>query len=445
MPEAGLGAEIHMKILHITAHMGGGAGKAIGGLLTECAKRRNVEQKLLVLEIPEKRKYLFDLERGNIEVIIGGDVDLADIIAWADVVVVSWWNHPLMAMLLGKLSGIECRLALWVHVNGCSYPYLPFGFADIHERLFITTEYTMENPMWNPAEQRKIAQKALLISGIGDFHPQDTVAKEDYGQGETFVVGYAGTLNYAKMHKDYLSFCQAAIQRIPEIRFLIVGDRGEQLQEEIRQYGLQDYFSFTGYVEDVSEQFRRMDVMGYLLNADNYGTTENVILEAMAAGLPVIACKNGPESCILQDGLNGYLIETPGQYAECLNRLYGSEELREQIGKAARDYVIENYSISDTAERFMDCLYKMRSFPRKTHDFARVAGEDLFQWFKSFTGPDKQFFDDINQKSSAEIKIFLRNCPSIYKERTKSSFRHFLEYYECKELQLLADACSVLD
>lgn len=427
-----------MKILHITTHMGGGAGKAVAGLLVQCAKETNIEQKLLVLEIPEKLKYLQNLEQKGLEIIIGDVTALEHMTAWADVVVISWWNHPLLSELLIKIAGQKCRLALWVHVNGCSYPYLPYEFACLPEMLFVTTKYTLDNPLWSKGERDKIAEKAEMISGIGDFRPKEIKPKKEYELKGKFIAGYAGTLNYAKIHRDYLIYCQAAIQKIPDIHFLIVGDKGKGLQDEIHNLGLSDYFTFTGYVEDVYEQYARMDVMGYLLNADNYGTTENVILEAMAVGLPVVACKNGPESCILQDGMNGYLVEGPEQYAECLYRLYTHKALRQEIGKAARDFVIENYSIEATAARFLEALYKMLHLPKGQHDFQSVMGMTVYDWFKAFTGPDKPFFDEIGQKTIEEKRSFLANCPSIYKEETKSSFKHFLKYYECEELQLLS-------
>ncbi|MCM1302697.1 MAG: glycosyltransferase family 4 protein [Lachnospiraceae bacterium] len=426
-----------MKIVHITTHMGGGAGKAIAGLISHCAEQESIEQKLLVLEAPEKSKYIQSLGQDKLEIIIGRGFDLDILADWADVIVISWWDHPLMSGLFMDISKIRCRLALWTHINGCSYPYLPFGFADVPERLFVTTRFTLDNPLWSMGEREEIRKKSRLISGVGDFRPKDIVPKRDYEAGGKFIVGYVGTLNYAKLHKDYLAYCRAAINRIPDIHFLIVGDREEDLRNEVREMGLAEYFSFTGYVDDVYGQYHRMDVMGYLLNEDNYGTTENVILEAMAVGLPVITCKNAPESYILQDDLNGYLIKGPEEYAERLDRLYHSKELRQRIGTSARDHVIKNYSIADTTEKFLGGLRDIMLLPPKEHDFAHVMGTTVFEWFKAFTGPDKPFFDMIREKSAAEIRSFLKDCLPIYKERTKSSFRHFLYYYECEELQSL--------
>lgn len=426
-----------MKILHITTHMGGGAGKAVAGLMLQCARQEDIEQRLLVLEAPEKLSHINSLSQEGLEIIISDAADLDRLAEWADIVVLSWWDHPLTSKLLIDISKLKCRMALWIHINGCSYPYLPFEFANLPDMLFVTTKYTLNNPLWNISERRKIAEKAQLISGVGDFRPEEVIPKADYVLSGKFVVGYVGTLNYAKMHKDYLVYCKAAIDKIPNIHFLIVGDRGEELQEEIRELGLLDYFCFTGYVEDIYEQYHRMDVLGYLLNADNYGTTENVILEAMATGLPIITCKNGPESYILQNDFTGYLVESPEEYGECLNRLYDSKEIRQLLGKSARDFVIKNYSIEITAGNFLDSLQGMMHFPKVQHDFEKVMGTTVFEWFKAFTGPDKPFFDELTQKSSEEIKGFLRNCPPIYKEKTKSSFIHFLNYYECEELQIL--------
>lgn len=398
--------DIIVKILHITTHMGGGAGKAIAGLLSHCARQKDIEQKLLVLETPEKPKYVQSLEQDRLEIIMGESYDLNFLAEWADVIVVSWWDHPLMSRLFMDLSEIKCRLALWTHINGCSYPYLPFVFANLPDMLFVTTRFTLDNPLWSMTEREEVRKKSQLISGMGDFAPKDITPKKDYQVHGKFTVGYVGTLNYAKLHKEYLVWCQAAINKIPNIHFLIVGDQEENLRNEVCEMGLSNYFSFTGYVDNVYEQYHQMDVMGYLLNEDNYGTTENVILEAMAVGLPVITCKNAPESYILQDDFNGYLVNKPEEYAECLGRLYCSRELRQRIGTTARDYVIQNYSITDTTDKFQDSLYHMMLLPPTKHDFKRVMGTTVFEWFKTFTGSDKSFFDMIEKKSVAEIRSF---------------------------------------
>ncbi len=124
------------------------------------------------------------------------------------------------------------------------------------------------------------------------------------------------------MHKDYIAYCQAVINKIPDIHFLVVGDQEENLRNEACEMGLAEYFSFTGYVDNVYEQYQRMDVMGYL-------------------------------------------VREPEEYAECLNKLYGSKELRQRIGTEARNYVIRNYSIADTTAKFLDSLYNMLPISKK--------------------------------------------------------------------------------
>ena len=427
-----------MKILHITAHMGGGAGKAVSGLVLECASTyQDIEQRLLILEMPKKKKYVDMLHKVGIDIVIGNEAEMCDGVAWADVIVVSWWNHPLMSRLLVKISEQKCRLVMWVHVNGCSYPYLPYDFANIPEMLFVTTQYTLDNPLWTEEEKRQITQKTELISGIGDFKPEAIVPRERYELEGKFVVGYVGTLNYAKLHKDYLAYCQAAIARIPDIHFLMVGDDNSMLQEEIIQNGLSEYFSFTGYVDDIFGQYVHMDVLGYLLNADNYGTTENVILEAMAVGLPVVVCDNGPESYIVKQGINGYLVGSPIEYAQYLDELYKSASLRHQLGQNARDYVVREYSIEHTSSKFMESIDRLMDKPKSLHDFKGVIGTSVFEWFKYFTGSDKPFFDHIMDFDNEERKKFFQHCKPIYKEQSKSSIRHFLSYYECEELDML--------
>ena len=76
-----------MKILHITAHMGGGAGKAIAGLAINCNKIAGEEHKILLLESPQKLHYVEECKQSETEVIvceefykIGSYIEEADIV-----------------------------------------------------------------------------------------------------------------------------------------------------------------------------------------------------------------------------------------------------------------------------------------------------------------------------------------------------------------------------
>ena len=90
-----------MKILHIAAHLGGGAGKAISGIAIQGQQFFKDTHRILLLQQPEKTVYVQECWRNGVEVSNWND-NLV-LLGWADVVVVSWWNHPVMSLFLSEL------------------------------------------------------------------------------------------------------------------------------------------------------------------------------------------------------------------------------------------------------------------------------------------------------------------------------------------------------
>lgn len=419
-----------MRVLHITAHLGGGAGKAVMGIACQCAKN-GYKQKILLLEAPEKLTYFEMGQREQIEVLIWSKEkrEVQALLEWADVAVFNWWNHPLSGKILHDIVGIPCRMVLWSHVNGCTYPFMPYEFCDMFERVFVTTTYTWDNPLWTEKQKTRIKEKSILVHGMGDFEPARVKGKESYQLSEKFTIGYAGTINFSKMHPEYVSYCKAVIDEMPNVIFLMVGDADGALLQQIRERGIEKYFQFAGYQEDIYLWYQKMDILGYLLKADNYATTENVILEAMACGLPVVTMKNPPEEHILRAGETGKLVANQMEYAAVVKELYQSEEKREALGKQARAYVCEHYSAQINMKKFEQELLKVCEKERKCYDATCVIGSTPFSYFSHFTGMEKNNFIKFKEMDEMRQNEFVKKLPEIYKGKTKSSVAHFLKYY----------------
>jgi glycosyltransferase involved in cell wall biosynthesis len=76
------------------------------------------------------------------------------------------------------------------------------------------------------------------------------------------------------------------------------------------------------------------------------------VLEAMAAGLPVVACDVGDVSRAVLDGRTGLLVppKSVGRLADALETLLTDEELRRSMGAAGRAHVAANFSLHATAQ-----------------------------------------------------------------------------------------------
>ncbi len=426
-----------MKILNVSAHMGGGVGKALFGMLDRA--EADAENRVLLLEEPVKSLYVDQCREKNIDVRVerGDRRQTIELIRWADVIVINWWNHPAMTRFLMDFPEIKARLVLWCHVNGCTYPFLPYRFTTLFDKIFFTTEYSRHNLLWSDVQSEEIAGKSEVVYGMGDFRAEAICPKTDYSIQDKFVIGYAGTISYAKMHGEYLAFCRRVADVIRNVCFLMVGDADEGFVRDVKDNGLEEYFVFTGYVEDVYPYYRKMDVLGYLLAEDNYATTENVLLETMAAGVPVVVLGNKPEEYIVNYGNNGFLAYSQDEYVDIILRLYRSVELRQKIGQNARRDVMLHYSCEKNKQKYYRALREVCLRERTKISFAPVMGPNAFQWFLACTGSDREFFETFRDKTEAEKIKFFECCSEIYLKETKGSIRHYGAYFEDKELERL--------
>lgn len=428
-----------MNILHIAAHLGGGAGKAISGIAIRGQADFPDSHRVLLLQEPEKSGYVQECrERGVSVSVWNGDTA---VLRWADMIVVSWWDHPVMARFLRRFPEIPAPMILWSHINGCHYPMLPCRLAAEFERVLFTSPYSLENPMWTGAEREQIRGRAELVWGIGQFAPEQLEPKAAYRDGGSFTIGYAGTLNYGKLHPRFLDYCRAACERIPAARFVMAGDRDATLERDVRLAGLEDRFSFPGYVSDVPALMGSFDVFGYLLNPEHYGTTENVLLEAMACGVPVVALRQNVERFIVPPEA-GYLVESPSRYAECLDGLRRDPALRERLGRGARGCVVKQYDAGENTARFRAACLGALEGVRRRHEFS-FLGDSPWDWFVFCL--DERNRQRVERAREAlgrgqfdQAGVLLRHCSPILWEARKSSLRHFAAVYpEDKTLQAL--------
>lgn len=430
-----------MNILHIAAHLGGGVGKAISGIAIQGQEMYPDQHRILLLQQPEKCGYVQSCQTNSVQVHMwDGD---AALFRWADIIVVSWWNHPVMAQFLHDFPSVPAPLLLWSHVNGCHYPMLPYSFVNAFDGILFTSPYSQENPTWTDAERRQVKARSELVWGMGCFSPEQITAKTDYQTYEHFTIGYVGTLNYGKLHPRFIDYCKAVRQRIPGARFVMAGDRDEALERDVRRSGLEDRFIFPGYVSNVPALMRSFDVFGYLLNPEHYGTTENVLLEAMACGVPVAAlCQNVEQYIIPPEA--GYLVQTPEQYAQGLTALWRSRELRERFGNGGRAHILKYYCAADNTAQFREACRRTAAAPGLRKDFA-FLGASPWEWFLFFldeTNRQLMTQAQANLNCGKPAAWQLQNCSPILREERKSSLRHFAALYP--EDENLVRLCNLL-
>lgn len=426
-----------LKVLHITVHLGGGAGKAISGLILTGKER--VESTVIVLEAPKDMLHINRLIANRIPVYIEPTRKVIQILMGAaDLVVINWWGHPLMVHFLKNLPAIPCRAMLWSHVNGCTYPYLDVRFLEHFGSVLFTSPFSLENPGWTFEERESVCSRSCIVYGIGDFCPEKIQPKTYYLSENQFVIGYVGTLNYAKLNPGFLDFYEAAIQENLNTKCYMLGHPEEEIKNDIEARGLREKFVFPGFVESPGEYYRKMDAFVYLLNTESYATTENSLLEAMAYGLPIIVLDHELERKIISDGINGFLVKDKKDFLSVIARLKDREYSKE-AGERARRYCIEHYSAMNNFENFYrECLKLMEIEPDRL-SFCDILGESAFENFLHFAGSDAEIFKNYVRNPERYFAA-LKNVKPIYRQKDKGSVYQYLRYNpNDRELNLIVE------
>ena len=397
-------------VLHIAAHMGGGVGKVLSGLAIE--KNTGWEHKIMLLEKPLDTQYTDRCDKHGVDLRIA---PRAAEIEWAaglaDVVQFDWWNHPLMAKVMYNLRNVPMRSVVWSHTAGCHYPYISPGFVALPDKFVFSTRYSFENPHWNEFDKQKV-RSAAVVNSSGGFDDTRSVALKPH---EGFNVGYVGTLGYVKLHPDFVAYCKA-ISDIPGIRFVMIGRIPEPnlvLRDAIKA-GIDDKFVFKGWVDNLPAELAQLDVLGYLLNPNHFGTTENAMLEAMSMGIPPVCINQCAEKYLIQDGENGILVDNAIEYVSAIRTLYTSKPGRKYFGARARDYVMRNLNIFNTVFKLNAVYSEVMRKEKRCVDFAKM-GKTSYDWYLNGLPP----------LSSSEP-----NTVSKYLvDNTKSSVAQWKKYY----------------
>lgn len=203
-------------------------------------------------------------------------------------------------------------------------------------------------------EDNAIPRHKLRVIGYGvDIERIDRVAPQDVERvraqiaarpGET-VLGSVGRL---VEQKDYPNQLRAFAMAAKEARLRMVIAGGGPLEDELRaladRLGVADRVCFLGEQRDVWPVLKCLDAFVIASKFEPYGVA---ILEAMAAGLPIVATEVDELPVILDHGRAGVLVpaERPEALAHALVQVATDHELRSRIARHARALANERYSL----------------------------------------------------------------------------------------------------
>lgn len=183
-------------------------------------------------------------------------------------------------------------------------------------------------------------------------HPPAPRQKMDYGFPEnTVLLAYVGRLSIEKNVPELLAQFASASRSMPELRLLVVGDgplRG-RLEARARELELSGKVHFSGQVAG-HEVANHLAAASLFVTASKSEVHPLNVIEALAAGLPVIAYHSPGISDTIESGIDGLLVRKDDELAQAMTLLAGDSDTRFNMATAARRSASQ-YDIKTTVRK----------------------------------------------------------------------------------------------
>lgn len=170
------------------------------------------------------------------------------------------------------------------------------------------------------------------------------VARKEMGLGNEKVVLHVGRIVKEKNLDLLVDAAPLLLNDVPDAIFIIVGEGpyAESLKHKVKEMKLNKKFIFTGFIEDekLPDYYKCADIFAF---PSKYETQGIVAIEAMAAGLPVVAARIRSLPEIIEDGKCGFLFnpDDAHDFAEKMTMSLRAKEMPEKAKKFAMEYSIE--------------------------------------------------------------------------------------------------------
>lgn len=253
------------------------------------------------------------------------------------------------ACTLGRLAGLLTKRPCIVHehwvdpnfggiiafLERCLGPLTHMGIAvSSFARDFLIEKKRL------PSNRVQLVRNGIPINKfcLVNHNEGDRVRKE-LGLGrDNKIIGAIGMLHSVKGHRYLIEAASEIIKKCQNARFVIVGEGTERdaLTEQISKLGLNDIVILTGQRADIPAVLSMFDIMVLPSITES---APLVLIEAMAAGKPIVAADCGGSAEYIKDGMNGLIvpIKNSNALAKAILKILNDPKIYYRLGKSAAE------------------------------------------------------------------------------------------------------------
>jgi glycosyltransferase involved in cell wall biosynthesis len=196
---------------------------------------------------------------------------------------------------------------------------------------------------------------------------QKIISQKRNNPNSQVVIGMVGSLRAEwKEHELFLKAMALVLKKAPQVSFIVYGGTSDLainsythgLNELAISLGLTEHLTWASHIHDIPAMMYSLDIFVHPTSTEGSG---RVVMEAMAAGKPVIATKSGGVQELIEDGITGYLVpaKDPHAFAEKVLNLIADPAILESIGQQAQSYALKHFSHERTALQILNVYAKI--------------------------------------------------------------------------------------
>ena len=169
--------------------------------------------------------------------------------------------------------------------------------------------------------------------------------RNEYNLGEGPVLGMIARFSDVKGQDIAVEAMRIIVRKVPKAKLLLAGEgkMEQKLREMVKSFQLESCVIFCPVVNQTAGLLSALDIFLVPSRQEGLGIS---IMEAQAAGLPVVASRVGGIPDLIEHDRTGILVEPeyPAALAEAVIALCRDEHRRVELGQAAKEFIRENYS-----------------------------------------------------------------------------------------------------
>jgi glycosyltransferase involved in cell wall biosynthesis len=269
------------------------------------------------------------------------------------------YKANILVGLLPRVMRRPMALVSTLHGWTCQQRYSKLWWYELLDKISLRNMDAVVRVTSSPSPQwqgflLKGLRTSVIENGIPPLSfaapPPDEIL--DFGRG-SYTIVTVGRLSPEKGHDCLIEAVARLSQEKNDCRLVIIGEGRLRpaLEERIRRHGLEDRVLLAGYRQEAYRYFPFFDA--FVLPSRTEGLPITV-LEAMQAGIPIVASRVGEVPAVLGEGAGGILIEpgNPDLLREKLRYLMEHPEAGNQLAATARRTVLAEYSAAIMAAKY---------------------------------------------------------------------------------------------